>query len=263
MLLKHLVFFEISFTMARLVDLVHAIVTEAEQSARKQPKALMVVSMQDIIARRYMPKVAAAFTQFDVFTPDGMPLVWLARLLGGKTDRLYGPDIFEAVLAQSEHTNVRHFFYGADQKTIDSLVKNALLRWPKLKISGAIAPPFRMLSTAETNKMVAKINAAKPSIVWLGLGSWKQLLFAAKIKQNLTAQYLIPVGMAFDLVAQTKQQAPMWMQLLGLEWLFRLIQEPTRLWRRYIFSVPMFALWWLQELVMHKLIRSNTRELNT
>ncbi len=244
--------FGIPFTLGKLQDLVRTIVAEALSERRVHPKALMVVSMQDIIAQRQLPAVATAIKKFDVFTPDGMPVVWLARLLGFSTDRLYGPDIFEAVLEHSEHTKVRHFFYGADQKTLDSLVKNCLVRWPKIKIAGIISPPFRSLNQPETTEMIKKINATKPSIVWIGLGSWKQLLFAAQIKTSLNAQYLIPVGMAFDVVAQQKKQAPVWMQKNGLEWLFRLCQEPARLWRRYVFSVPLFAWWWVLELLNQK-----------
>ena len=212
MSLTQLRFFEIPFTLGRLRDLAKKISAEALAGKHGHPKALMVVSMQDIISQRQKPAVAAAFHQFDIFTPDGMPLVWLARLLGGKTERLYGPDIFEAVLQLSEKTAVKHFFYGADQKTLDSLVKNCLQRWPKLNIAGAISPPFRTLNEVEIHDMIKRINATKPSIVWVGLGSWKQLLFAATIKSSLNAQYLIPVGMAFDVVAGCKKQAPVWLQ---------------------------------------------------
>lgn len=260
MTLTKLNLFETQFTLGALRDLATRILTETVAKKRTHPKALMVVSMQDIIAKRQKEIIAAAFKKFDVFTPDGMPLVWLARLLGGKTERLYGPDIFEAVLALSEHAAVQHFFYGTDQKTLNRLVKNCLSRWPKLKIAGFISPPFRALTQRETQHMIKRINAAKPSIVWIGLGSWKQILFTAEIKSSLNAQYVIPVGMAFDVVAGNKRQAPVWLQQLGLEWLFRLFQEPTRLWRRYVFSVPLFALWWLQELFSKKFSRSARQE---
>lgn len=260
MKLTKLSFFEIYFTLGGLQDLAKNILKDVVSNKSSRIKALMVVSMQDIVAKRQNETIAAAFKKFDVFTPDGMPLVWLAHLLGGKTERLYGPDIFEAVLALSEHTAVQHFFYGTDQKTLNRLVKICLSRWPKLKIAGFISPPFRALNQTETRQMIKRINAAKPSIVWIGLGSWKQILFTAEIKSSLNAQYVIPVGMAFDVVAGNKRQAPVWLQQLGLEWLFRLFQEPTRLWRRYVFSVPLFALWWLQELFSKKFSRSARQE---
>jgi N-acetylglucosaminyldiphosphoundecaprenol N-acetyl-beta-D-mannosaminyltransferase len=263
MLFRKLRLFEIPFTLGKLSVFVDSLIAEALAARQKQPKLLMVVSMQDIIAKRQLPAVAAAFKKFDLFTPDGMPLVWLARLLGFQTDRLYGPDIFEAVLEQSEAKPLRHFFYGADQKTLDDLVQNCLTRWPKLKIAGAISPPFRSLSKTETQSMIKKINAAQPSIVWIGLGSWKQLLFAAEIKSSLKAQYIIPVGMAFDVVAGHKKQAPVWMQKIGLEWLFRLWREPARLWQRYVFSVPLLAWWWLQELWQQKFDATKTERLQT
>lgn len=247
--LTQLELFGIPFTLGKLNDLIKKILYDCEKAADHHTQALMVVSMQDIVALRQQADVAAAFKNFDWFTPDGMPLVWLARLLGSATERLYGPDIFAATLAASAHKPIRHFFYGTDEKTLQQLMKKIQLQWPTLTIAGSIAPPFRVLTTAELKTLSQKINRAEPDIIWVGLGSTKQILFTSHIKALVKTHYIIPVGMAFDVMAGTKRQAPKLLQILGLEWLFRLMYEPERLWRRYFFALPMFAVWWWQELV--------------
>jgi N-acetylglucosaminyldiphosphoundecaprenol N-acetyl-beta-D-mannosaminyltransferase len=238
------------FELPIVMDSIDGFVTKILQqiSTSKRSTAVMVVSMQDVLAKKFQPAVAAAFKSFDFFTPDGMPLVWLAKWLGVTTaHRIYGPDLFRAILSRTENTKLSHFFYGGTNQSVSKLQKNVISEFPHLTIAGSFAPPFRQLTVNEKKTVVQLINRLKPDIIWVGLGSWKQLLWVAEFKPLLKTKLIIPVGMAFDFWAHTKRPAPLWMQRNGLEWLYRLVTEPQRLWSRYLWQVPFFAVLLLKE----------------
>lgn len=176
-------------------------------------------------------------------TPDGMPLVWLARLRGHRhVGRVYGPDLMLAVCEQSVRTGARHFFYGGTSpRVLDLLTHNLGRRVPGIQIAGAYAPPFRPLTPDEDEDVVARINDSRADIVWVGLGCPKNECWMASHVGRLRANVLLGVGAAFDFVAGVKRQAPIWMQHSGLEWVFRLVTEPRRLWKRYLTNNPHFA----------------------
>jgi N-acetylglucosaminyldiphosphoundecaprenol N-acetyl-beta-D-mannosaminyltransferase len=179
-----------------------------------------------------------------VVAPDGMPLVWLARRRTRRdVRRVYGPDMLLATCEAGIDAGYRRFFYGSTDATLEALADRLRTRYPGLIVAGAYAPPFRALSSEEDAEIVRLINAAAPDIVWIGLGMPKQELWAAGHQDHLTAPVLMAVGAAFDFHAGTVRQAPRWMQRSGLEWLFRLVQEPRRLWRRYVLGNARFV--WL------------------
>jgi N-acetylglucosaminyldiphosphoundecaprenol N-acetyl-beta-D-mannosaminyltransferase len=175
-------------------------------------------------------------------TPDGMPLVWLAHLKGySDVSRVYGPDLMLALCEHSIERGYAHYFYGGSSTTLEQLVANLTHHFPGLKIAGIDSPPYRPLTPDEDAKIVDKINAANPDILWVGLGAPKQERWMAAHIDRLCAPALIGVGAAFDFHAGLKPQAPRWMQQSGLEWFFRLINEPRRLWRRYLTDNPLFV----------------------
>jgi N-acetylglucosaminyldiphosphoundecaprenol N-acetyl-beta-D-mannosaminyltransferase len=174
--------------------------------------------------------------------PDGMPLVWLSRLRGFRdVERVYGPDLLLACCDRSRTTGYRHFFYGGASGVPELLGARLQARFPGLSVVGAYSPPFRALTPAEDAELVQRINTARPDIVWVGLGTPKQERWMAEHRAALDAAVLIGVGAAFDFHAGLKRQAPRWMQRSGLEWLFRLLAEPRRLWRRYLRNNPLFV----------------------
>lgn len=178
-------------------------------------------------------------------TPDGMPLVWLSRLMGFPyVGRVYGPDLMLALCERSEKRGYRHFFYGGAAGVPERLTARLQARLPGLNIVGTYSPPFRTLTLLEDQEIVERINAARPDIVWVGISTPKQECWMAEHLDRLAAPVLIGVGAAFDLHAGLKKQAPRWMQKGGLEWSFRLMTEPRRLWRRYLVNNPLF-LWLL------------------
>jgi N-acetylglucosaminyldiphosphoundecaprenol N-acetyl-beta-D-mannosaminyltransferase len=176
-------------------------------------------------------------------TPDGMPLVWLSAMHGHRhVSRVYGPDLMLAVCDRSQETGSRHFFYGGAPGVADRLVSRLKARFPRLPVAGTYSPPFRPAGASEDREVLARINAAAPDIVWVGLGTPKQDFWVAHHRPLLEAPVLIAVGAAFDFHAGLLPQAPRWIQRGGLEWLFRLLHEPRRLAFRYLVYNPWFVL---------------------
>jgi N-acetylglucosaminyldiphosphoundecaprenol N-acetyl-beta-D-mannosaminyltransferase len=147
-------------------------------------------------------------------------------------------------------TGVRHFLYGGrNEGALVQLTLNLRRRYSGVQIVGGYSPPFRQLSDAELDDVAAKINDARPDVVWVGIGVPKQEKWMAEMRARLDAPVLIGVGAAFDFHAGLIPQAPGWMQRAGLEWLFRLAQEPRRLWRRYLNYNPRFVLGFTRQYV--------------
>jgi N-acetylglucosaminyldiphosphoundecaprenol N-acetyl-beta-D-mannosaminyltransferase len=175
-------------------------------------------------------------------TPDGMPMVWLGKIHGhSEMRRVYGPDLLLEVCAWSEKNPCRHFFFGGAESVAGQLAEKLLARFPKLEIAGTFTPPFRALEPAEEKKLQEKIRSARPDILWVGLSTPKQEKFMAEFLPRLDVTLMIGVGAAFDFHAGRVKQAPRWMQRSGLEWLYRLCQEPRRLAKRYLRNNPLFA----------------------
>jgi N-acetylglucosaminyldiphosphoundecaprenol N-acetyl-beta-D-mannosaminyltransferase len=174
-------------------------------------------------------------------TPDGMPLVWLGRLHKHTVGRVYGPDLMLLVCEQGQKLGWRHFFYGGAEGVPELLADKLTARFPELQIAGCYSPPFRNLTVEEEQEIAQMINASKADIVWVGLGTPRQDYWVARFRPLLDAALLIAVGAAFDFHSGRVKQAPRWMQRTGLEWFFRLSQDPQRLWKRYLLGNPRFV----------------------
>jgi len=188
-------------------------------------------------------KMSQAVNQAGLATPDGMPLVWLSGKMSPEAvERVYGPDLMLALCDLSVTQGYKHFFYGGVAGVADLLAEKLQQRFPGLKITGTYSPPFRPLTDEEDAHIIKAINKSNPDIIWVGLGTPKQDLWMAQHRNQLAAPVLIGVGAAFDFHTGRIAQAPKWMQNAGLEWLFRLWQEPQRLWYRYLVYNPLFIL---------------------
>ncbi len=175
-------------------------------------------------------------------TPDGMPLVWLSRLSGKRhTERVCGRDLMRKLTAISALRGYRQYYYGGAEGVVERLTQELTSAHPGLDVAGTRCPPFRQLTREEDDDDVHAINEARPDILWIGLSTPKQEQWMATHRGHVNAPVMIGFGAAFDFLAGTKRQAPLWMQRVGLEWLFRLLSEPRRLWRRYAYIVPGFA----------------------
>ncbi len=177
-------------------------------------------------------------------TPDGMPMVWMGKLQGERSiARVYGPDLMLNLCDHSRAENFSHFFYGGAPGVADDLAQKLSERFPGLNIAGTFTPPFRPLNETELADLQQQVRAARPDFFWIGLSTPKQERFMAVHLQLLPeTKIMIGAGAAFDLLTGRIRQAPPWMQRSGLEWLYRLIQEPRRLSRRYLINNPRFAL---------------------
>lgn len=178
----------------------------------------------------------------DLVTPDGMPLVWMMRVKGKRDQqRVYGPTLMLHVLEAAARENIPVGFYGGAPPVLESLVARMRVRFEGLNVAFNLSPPFRELSPQEDAEMIQSINDSGARILFVGLGCPKQEIWMANHREKVSA-VMLGVGAAFDFHAGVKPQAPGWMQSAGLEWLFRFIREPGRLWKRYLFHNPRFVL---------------------
>jgi N-acetylglucosaminyldiphosphoundecaprenol N-acetyl-beta-D-mannosaminyltransferase len=188
------------------------------------------------------PGYAAVLERGDLPFPDGTPLVWFARLAGaGTSRRVYGPDLVLGVVDDGRRVGARHYLLGGTPDALASFRAALAARSPGVEIVGAESPPFRPLDDDDVSAMAERIVDAGATIVWIGLGTPQQDLLVDRLRP-LVPSVLVPVGAAFDFIGGIKRQAPPWVQRAGLEWAFRLVTEPGRLWRRYLIGIPSY-LW--------------------
>ena len=210
--------------------------------ASRSPNYVCITGVHGVMESVSDETLRAIHTRAGLVTPDGMPLVWLAWHAGyPHVERVYGPDLMLAVCSASASHGWRHFFYGGGPGVGDRLVTRLRSRFPTLDVAGVYSPPFRAITPEEDEVVVETINAAHADIVWIGLSTPKQERWMAAHIGRVNAPVLIGVGAAFDFHAGLKRQAPPWMQRSGLEWSFRLMTEPRRLWKRYLTNNPRFV----------------------
>lgn len=198
----------------------------------------------------------AVVNQADIVTPDGKPLSWALRLLNGiRQERVAGMDLFPTLLKEAAKKGTSVYFYGGSDNMMTKLL--ALLRetLPSLKIAGAYSPPFRKLTPDEMAGIAVRINETSPGIVFVALGCPKQEKWMSDMKGKINAT-MIGVGGAIPVFAGIQKRAPAWMQRNGLEWFYRLLQEPKRLFRRYAVTNSTFIYIILREYFRQKIKRT-------
>jgi N-acetylglucosaminyldiphosphoundecaprenol N-acetyl-beta-D-mannosaminyltransferase len=177
----------------------------------------------------------------DLVTPDGMPLVWIMRLKGQRgQSRVYGPALMLHVIENAAREHIPVGFYGSTPQVLESLAKRMKGDHAGLNIAFLFSPPYRDLDADEDSKVMQNIDRSGVRILFVGLGCPKQERWMAERRDKLDC-VMIGVGAAFDFVSGAKSQAPGWMQGVGLEWFYRLVTEPGRLWRRYLYHNPRFV----------------------
>ncbi|WP_425390058.1 WecB/TagA/CpsF family glycosyltransferase [Ekhidna sp.] len=186
---------------------------------------------------------------FNTNLPDGMPGVWVGRLKGAKEmKRCYGPDFFEETMRASANSNLTHYLCGGNEGVADSL-KEVCENKFGANIVGTFCPPFLQVKDYDYEEIAEQINQSNADIVWIGLSSPKQEAFASNLSKFTSVSYICCVGAAFDFHIGNVKQAPNWIQKIGMEWFFRLLMEPKRLWKRYIEIVPLFIYYNFAELI--------------
>ncbi len=204
------------------------------QYAQNKVSAYVCFANVHMVIEAYKNSDLKKLVNASAFTfSDGMPLVYaIKKLYGIKQDRIAGIDFMLDILSACEKNNLSVFFFGSTKNVLANLNKNILQKFPKLKIAGSISPPFKTLSVQENEQYAKTINESGANIVLVSLGCPKQETWAAQNHKNIAA-VLLAVGAAFEIHANLKKRAPLWMQRTGLEWLYRFLQDPFRLGKRY------------------------------
>ncbi len=204
-------------------------------SERRCSHFIAVTGMHGVSEAQRDPSFKEILNKADLVVPDGMPLVWIGRLRGHNLKRrVYGPELMLAFCEQTVHKGYKHFLYGGGPGVPELLAKVLEERFPGLEVVKTYSPPFRPLTVEEDAEVVEMVNRATPDVLWVGLSTPKQEKWMYEHRNKLQVGVMVGVGAAFDLNAGCVRQAPRWMRESGLEWLWRLLQEPRRLWRRYL-----------------------------
>lgn len=224
-------------------DYTHAAATILNWARQRESRYVCVASVNNIMEAYDSPTFLTIMNNADLVTPDGMPVVWAMRLLGNtKATRVYGPDLTEVLLDRAAAYNISVGFYGGAPHVLERLVGVVRQRHPGLSVSYAYSPPFREPSPQEDHEIVKEINTSSVQILFIGLNTPKQDHWMAAHKGRV-GPVMVGVGAAFDFLSGSKAQAPRWMMKLGLEWCFRLITEPRRLWKRYFKHNPRYIVY--------------------
>ena len=204
-------------------------------------------------------KMLVSVNSATLATPDGMPVVWLGKMKGhSNIRRVYGPDLMLEACKISAEKGFKNYFYGSSEQVLEKLQKKLKSVFSGLNITGLYSPSFSKLSESEDEEIIKMINNSDSDILWVGLGSPKQDIWMYEHRDKLSVPVMIGVGAAFDFISGTKKQAPKLVQKIGMEWLFRLISEPKRLWKRYFFGNAQFLYLISKEIIKERCLkRSN------
>ncbi|PYT66581.1 MAG: glycosyltransferase [Acidobacteria bacterium] len=217
--------------------------------------SIAATGMNGIVEAQHDPAFKQILNATNLVVPDGMPLVWLGRRRGHVLPRrVYGPELLLAFLEKTTGQGYRHFFYGAEREpdVPELLVQTLKNRFPGTIVVGTHSRP-RLLDREDDEGVVSVISRAAPDVLWVGLGELRQVRWMYEHKNRLEVPVMVGVGAAFDMLSGRRRQAPRWMREHGLEWLFRLLQEPRRLWRRYlIYGTQFIAYLALESLKLRK-----------
>jgi exopolysaccharide biosynthesis WecB/TagA/CpsF family protein len=213
-----------------------------EAARRHEPAIVSFHPVNAVVETSGTPALLEKVNRFQLVAPDGQPVRWAINWLhgAGMPDRVCGPDSMLALCRRAAKAGISIFFYGSSREVLADLQANLAKRIPGLHVAGAISPPFRPLTPAEDDAIVAEINDSGAGIVFIGLGFPKQDLFADAHRDRIRAVQVC-VGAAFDFHAGRTPRAPRWMQKSGLEWCHRLAREPRRMWRRYFVTNTIFV----------------------
>ena len=209
----------------------------------RESKTVCVANVHMLMEAYWNPEFANILKSSDIVTPDGMPLVWMMRQMGARyQNRVAGMDIFQGLCQLAQTLNISVFFVGSQTEIMSRMENRLVTEFPSLKIAAMEPLPFRPLTEAEDEALIQKINDSGAGIVLVSLGCPKQENWMAQHKNKIQG-VMIGLGGVFPVYAGIQKRAPRAVRDLGLEWLYRWIQEPRRLWRRYATTIPPFI--WL------------------
>lgn len=210
-------------------------------TAERSGRYVCFAAVSTIIHARDLPPFRSAIAGADLVLPDGMPVVWTLRRSGSAGQaRLCGPDLLFRLCADAQREQVAVGFFGSSPAALRRIKEHLAGRFPALQIRYSYSPPFRPLTADEETRALDDIRQSGIGLLFVGLGCPKQEMWMAKVARG-SGVVMFGVGGAFDVAAGTHPVPPRWVQRLGFHWLHRLLQEPRRLWRRYLFQNTRFA----------------------
>jgi N-acetylglucosaminyldiphosphoundecaprenol N-acetyl-beta-D-mannosaminyltransferase len=222
--------------------------------ARGERGWVCAVAVHAVMVAQRDPEMRRALIDSALTVPDGMPLVWAANMLGEDLqNRVYGPELMTRYSDRCAESGHRVWLYGGrDQGSLVQLALSMRRKHPGIQIVGGYSPPFRDLTEEEETALAAQINSHRPDVLWVGIGVPKQEKWMARMRERLDVPVMCAVGAAFDFHAGRISQAPNWMQERGLEWTYRIAQEPRRLLPRYLYYNPRFVLAFTRQLARER-----------
>jgi len=227
-------------------------------ASRGESRYVCIATVNNVIEAHDNPAYQRVMEDADLVTPDGMPLVWGLSLLGVRgATRVYGPDLTPILCERAAAAGIPVGFYGSTPEVLADLTTNLARRCPDLQVGYTYSPPFRPQTPDEDAVVRERIAQSGVRLLFVGLGTPKQELWMAANGDVRTV--MVGVGAAFDFIAGHKRQAPNLLQDLGLEWLFRLFNEPRRLWRRYLYRNPRFVVLFAAQLLKHWIVADAAR----
>jgi N-acetylglucosaminyldiphosphoundecaprenol N-acetyl-beta-D-mannosaminyltransferase len=213
--------------------------TMVKWAKQRTSKIVCVANVHMLMEAYSSSDFASTLLNADLLAPDGMPLVWLMNLLGKRQDRVAGMDILSALCREISSRDISVFFVGSEPKILEQMKVRLDREFPNLQIAGMEPLPFRPLTPAEDQEIVNKINRSGAGIVFVSLGCPKQEIWMNQHQGKIHA-VMVGLGGVFPVYAGIHKRAPSWVRKFGFEWLYRLIQEPRRLWKRYFTTIPPF-----------------------
>jgi N-acetylglucosaminyldiphosphoundecaprenol N-acetyl-beta-D-mannosaminyltransferase len=226
--------------------------TILQWAKHNQSKTVCVANVHMLMEAHWNPDFATVLYNSDIVAPDGMPLVWMMQQMGARNqNRVAGLDIFAALCERSQQQDISIFFVGSQPAVLSLMKKRLNVEYPHLKIAAMEPLPFRPLTPAEDEALIAKINSSGAGLVFVCLGCPKQEKWMAAHKDKIQA-VMIGLGGAFPVYAGIHKRAPRIVRELGLEWLYRWMQEPRRLWKRYATTIPPFVWLAFKQLMVEK-----------
>jgi len=214
-----------------------------EDAARTDQRGYVCVTgVHGVMEAQRNSQFKAALDNALMVVPDGVPTVWVGRWQGNaRMGRVFGPDLMRELCRRSPKTGLSHFLYGGKPGIAEELKANLERKFPGINVVGTYTPPFRPLSEAEKSELQTELVRTRPDIFWIGLSTPKQEQFMAENFGSLDCRIMIGVGAAFDIHTGHVQDAPQWIKNAGMQWLHRLFQEPSRLWKRYLVNNSAFV----------------------
>jgi N-acetylglucosaminyldiphosphoundecaprenol N-acetyl-beta-D-mannosaminyltransferase len=227
-----------------------AVTTVEDWIAKGSKNYMCVTGVHGVMEAQKDEQLREIHNTSGMTVPDGMPLVWAGKIYGFKDmSRVYGPDLMLEVCRKSVQRKYTHFLYGGNDGVAERLKENLEKKFPGISIVGTFTPPFRPLNAKEGSDLSEQTARCRPDLFWVGLSTPKQEKFMNQYLPKLDTMVMIGVGAAFDIHAGLFNDPPDWIKTSGMQWFYRLCQDPRRLWRRYLTNNPVFVRKFFQQLL--------------